>query len=56
MTAHYGYLLLRSDDKKVLVQVYTDPQTGSILYAEMRTRRSPWHRWELPTELKKLEP
>ena len=55
MTPTYGYLLLRSADKKQLVQVYTDLETGSILYAEIRTRRSPWHRWELPTELKKLE-
>jgi hypothetical protein len=55
MTAEYGYMLLRSDDKKTLVQVYTDLETGSILYAEIRTRRSPWHRWELPTELKRLE-
>ena len=56
MPPEYGYMLLRSADKKVLVQVYTDPQTGSILYAEMRTRHSPWARWELPTELKRLEP
>ena len=56
MTPAYGYLLLRSADKKQLVQVYTDLKTGSILYAEMRTRHSPWARWELPTELKRLEP
>ena len=56
MTPAYGYLLLRSKDKKVLVQVFIDPQTGSILYAEYRTRKSPWHRWEPATELERLEP
>ena len=56
MTPTYGWLALRSPDKKVLVQIYTDLQTGSILYAEMRTRRTRWGRWELPTELQKLEP
>lgn len=56
MTPTYNYLALRSGNRQILVQVFTDPETGSILYAEMRTRRSRWGRWEPPTELERLEP
>jgi hypothetical protein len=56
MTPTYDWLALRSANRQILVQVFTDPETGSILYAEIRTRRSRWGRWELPTELQKLEP
>lgn len=54
MIPQWGYLVLRSKDKKTIVQIFTDLETGSILRATVATRRKPWGRWEPPTEVEKV--
>jgi hypothetical protein len=55
MTPTYGYMVLRSQDKKTMVQVFTDLETGSILHAQVCTRPKPWGAWEPPTEVEKVD-
>ena len=55
MIPQWGYMVLRSQDKKTMVQIFTDLETGSILYAQVCTRRQPWGVWEPPTEVERVD-
>ena len=55
MIPAWGYTVLRSEDKKTMVQIFTDLETGSILYAQVCTRPKPWGVWEPPTEVAKVD-
>ena len=47
----YTYLPLVSADRKLLVQVFLDPETNLIVQAQVATRYDPWSTWGLPTEV-----
>jgi len=51
----WGYTVLRSEDKKTMVQIFTDLETGSIIHAQVCTRPKPWGVWEPPTEVTKVD-
>lgn len=51
-----GYTVLKSDDDRLMVQIFTDLQTGSLLYAQVATRLTPWGAWGPPTEVQKVDP
>ena len=51
----WGYQVLRSEDKKTLVQIFWDLETGQLLHAQVCTRRTPWGTWGPPTEVQKVD-
>jgi len=51
----WGYQVLRSEDKKTMVQIFWDLETGSIVHAQVCTRRHAWGTWEPPTEVQKVD-
>jgi hypothetical protein len=51
--AHWGYTVLRSKDKLLMVQIFTDLSTGLIEYSQVCQRAQSWHSWGPPTELDK---
>lgn len=53
MTLTIGYLQLRSDDNLVMVQIFSDLETGLIKLARVMTRKTPESLWEPLTEVKK---
>lgn len=54
MINHVGYVALRSKDKKTLVQVFIDLQTGLIEDAQVCTRAQSWHLWGPLTEVERV--
>jgi hypothetical protein len=54
MTPIWGYTVLRSKDKLIMVQIFTDLTTGLIEYTQVCTRAQSWHSWGPPTELEKV--
>ena len=55
MIPTWGYVALRSKDKKTMVQVFTDLSTGLIVYTQVCTRAQSWHSWGPPTEVERVE-
>ena len=55
MLPTWGYIALRSKDKKIMVQVFTDLTTGLIEYTQVCTRAESWHLWGPPTEVERVE-
>ena len=55
MLPTWGYIVLRSKDKKTMVQVFTDLSTGLIEYTQVCTRAESWHLWGPPTEVEKVD-
>ena len=55
MIQHWGYVPLRSKDKKTLVQVFIDLDTGLIVYTQVCQRAASWHSWGPPTEVERVE-
>ena len=51
----WGYQVLRSEDKKTMVQIFWDLETGSIVHAQVCTRPKAWGAWEPPTEVQKVD-
>lgn len=51
-----GYTVLTSKDKLVMVQLFTDLQTGNLIHAQVATRLMPWGSWGPPTEVEKVVP
>ena len=47
----YTYIPLVSANRKLLVQVFLDPETNLIVQAQVATRYDPWSTWGLPTEV-----
>jgi hypothetical protein len=48
-----GYFSLRSKNNLLLVQIFTDLETGSIKLARVMTRRTPESLWEPMNEIHK---
>ena len=55
MIQHWGYVALRSKDKKTMVQVFTDLSTGLIVYTQVCQRAQNWHSWGPPTEVERVD-
>lgn len=55
MLPTWGYVPLWSKDKKTLVQVFIDLNTGLIEYTQVCTRAESWHSWGLPTEVERVD-
>ena len=55
MLPTWGYIALRSKDKKTMVQVFTDLSTGLIEYTQVCTRAESWHLWGPPTEVERVD-
>ena len=55
MLPTWGYIVLRSKDKKTMVQVFTDLSTGLIEYTQVCTRAESWHLWGPPTEVERVD-
>jgi hypothetical protein len=55
MIPTWGYIALRSKDKKIMVQVFTDLTTGLIEYTQVCTRAESWHLWGPPTEVERVD-
>ena len=55
MLPTWGYIALRSKDKKIMVQVFTDLTTGLIEYTQVCTRAESWHLWGPPTEVERVD-
>ena len=55
MLPTWGYVALRSKDKKTMVQVFTDLTTGLIVYTQVCQRAESWHSWGPPTEVERVE-
>lgn len=55
MLPTWGYIALRSKDKKTMVQVFTDLSTGLIEYTQVCTRAEAWHLWGPPTEVQRFD-
>jgi len=55
MIPTWGYIALRSKDKKIMVQVFTDLSTGLIEYTQVCTRAESWHLWGPPTEVERVD-
>jgi hypothetical protein len=55
MIPTWGYIALRSKDKKTMVQVFTDLSTGLIVYTQVCTRAQSWHSWGPPTEVERVD-
>lgn len=47
----WGYLPLVSPDKRQLVQIFVDLNTGLIESVYLATRVAPWGSWGPPTKL-----
>ena len=47
----YTYIPLVSANRKLLVQVFIDPETNLIVQAQVATRYETWGTWGLPTEV-----
>ena len=47
----YTYIPLVSANRKLLVQVFLDPETNLIVQAQVATRYETWGAWGLPTEV-----
>ena len=47
----YTYIPLVSAHRKLLVQVFLDPETNLIVQAQVATRYETWSAWGLPTEV-----
>jgi hypothetical protein len=47
----YTYIPLVSANRKLLVQVFLDPETNLIVQAQVATRYETWSAWGLPTEV-----
>lgn len=50
-----GYTVLKSEDNRTMVQVFTDLQTGSLIHAQVCTRVFPFGSWGSPTEVMKVD-
>jgi hypothetical protein len=55
MMPTWGYVALRSKDKKTMVQVFTDLSTGLIVYTQVCQRAASWHSWGPPTEVSRFD-
>jgi hypothetical protein len=55
MIPTWGYMALKSKDKKTMVQIFTDLSTGLIEYTQVCTRAEPWHLWGPPTEVERVD-
>jgi hypothetical protein len=55
MLPTWGYIALKSKDKKIMVQVFTDLTTGLIEYTQVCTRAESWHLWGPPTEVERVD-
>ena len=55
MLPTWGYIALRSKDKKTMVQVFTDLSTGLIEYTQVCTRAESWHLWGPPAEVERVD-
>ena len=55
MIPTWGYVALRSKDKKTMVQVFTDITTGLIVYTQVCQRAESWHSWGPPTEVERVD-
>jgi hypothetical protein len=55
MIPTWGYVALRSKDKKTMVQVFTDLSTGLIVYTQVCTRAQSWHSWGPPIEVQRFD-
>jgi hypothetical protein len=55
MIPTWGYVALRSKDKKTMVQVFTDLSTGLIVYTQVCQRAESWHSWGPPTEVERVD-
>jgi hypothetical protein len=55
MIPTWGYVALRSKDKKTMVQVFTDLSTGLIVYTQVCQRAQNWHSWGPPTEVQRVD-
>jgi hypothetical protein len=55
MIPTWGYIALKSKDKKIMVQVFTDLSTGLIEYTQVCTRAESWHLWGPPTEVERVD-
>ena len=48
-----GWVPLWSEDRKTLVQIFTDLDTGSMIVTTVAQRRALWSIWEPPTEVRR---
>jgi hypothetical protein len=55
MLPTWGYTVLKSKDKKIMVQIFTDLSTGLIEYTQVCQRAESWHLWGPPTEVERVE-
>ena len=55
MIPTWGYIALRSKDKKTMVQVFTDLSTGLIVYTQVCQRAQNWHSWGPPIEVERVD-
>jgi hypothetical protein len=55
MLPTWGYTVLKSKDKKTMVQIFTDLSTGLIEYTQVCTRAESWHLWGPPTEVERVD-
>jgi len=55
MIPTWGYMALKSKDKKTMVQIFTDLSTGLIEYTQVCTRAESWHLWGPPTEVERVD-
>ena len=55
MIPTWGYVALRSKDKKTMVQVFTDLSTGLIVYTQVCQRAESWHSWGPPIEVERVD-
>ena len=55
MLPTWGYIALRSKDKKTMVQVFTDLTTGLIVYTQVCQRAESWHSWGPPKEVERVD-
>ena len=55
MLPTWGYVPLRSKDKKTMVQVFIDLSTGLIVYTQVCHRAESWHSWGPPTEVQRID-
>ena len=55
MLPTWGYTVLRSRDKLIMVQIFTDLSTGLNEYTQVCQRAQSWHSWGPPTEVEMVE-
>lgn len=48
-----GWVPLWSEDRKTLVQIFTDLDSGSMIVTTVAQRRALWSIWEPPTEVRR---